>query len=105
MPKFLYVYHGLTLPETEDERARLMKTWGAWFQTMGSAVVDRGNPCGEARIVSASSVSEGGGVNATYGYSLVTAENLDKAVELTAGCPVFADGGTIEVAEALDTRP
>jgi hypothetical protein len=31
------------------------------------------------------------------GYTLVDAATLDQAVELSKGCPIFEDGGAVEV--------
>jgi hypothetical protein len=31
----------------------------------------------------------------------VTADSIDKAVEMAKGCPILADDGSVEVAEAL----
>jgi hypothetical protein len=47
-------------------------------------------------------VSEGGGQNPVSGYSLIKADDLDSAVKLARGCPVLADGGSIEVAETVN---
>ena len=49
MPKYVFAYHGGSMPETEEERAEVMATWGAWFESMGAAVVDAGNPISPAR--------------------------------------------------------
>jgi hypothetical protein len=35
------------------------------------------------------------------GYLIVTATNLDQAVEISKGCPIFDYGGTTEVREIL----
>lgn len=36
------------------------------------------------------------------GYVLVEARDLDHAVELSKGCPIFEFGGTVEVREAVE---
>lgn len=33
------------------------------------------------------------------GYFIITAESLDEATELAKGCPIFDNGGTVEVRE------
>jgi hypothetical protein len=35
------------------------------------------------------------------GYSVVSADTLDAAVELAKGCPVLEIGGTVDVYEAV----
>ncbi len=101
MPKFIFVYHGGTMPETPEEGEKAMAAWGAWFQGMGDAVVDGGNPAGMSKTVSASGVADNGGANPISGYSLVSAANIDEAVELAKGCPIL-EHGSVEVAEAIE---
>lgn len=103
MSKFLFVYHGGGMPETEAARAALMDAWGQWFGSMGPAVVDGGNPTvGSSTVMSDGSVVGDGGANPASGYSLIEAANIDEALAKAKGCPVLKSGGTVEVAEALD---
>ena len=46
MAKYLFVYHGATAPTNEAEIKKTMDAWGAWFGSMGKAVIDGGNPVG-----------------------------------------------------------
>ena len=103
MPKYLLAYHGGGMAETEAEQAKAMAAWGAWFGSLGEAVVDPGNPTGPSRTLAADgSASAGGGPNPVTGYTLVTATDLESAVSLAKGCPILASGGTIEVAETIE---
>ncbi len=103
MPKYVLAYHGGGMASTEAEQAAAMAAWGAWFGTLGNAVVDGGNPTGATKTVKADgSAVDGGGANPITGYSLISATDLDAAVSLAKGCPVLASGGTVEVAEAID---
>jgi hypothetical protein len=97
------VYHGGSHPQTEDEVKQVMNAWGEWFGSMGSAVVDGGNPVGMSSTVkSDGSVASDGGANPASGYSLVEASSLDDALAKAKGCPILAAGGSVEVAEAID---
>ena len=103
MAKYLFVYHGGKNPETEAEVAEVLDTWGAWFGSMGSAVIDGGNPVGPSSTVNGDgSVSDSGGPNPATGYSLIEAADLDDALAKAGGCPILAAGGTVELAEAID---
>lgn len=101
MPKFVFVYHGGTMPETPEEGERVMAAWGAWFQNMGDAVVDGGNPVSMSKTVTANGVEDNGGPNPISGYTLVNVEDIDAACELAKGCPIL-EHGTVEVAEAIE---
>ena len=103
MAKFLFVYHGGSKPETEEEIAQAMDAWGQWFGAMGSAVIDGGNPVGMSKtVLSDGSVVDNGGANPTSGYSLIEATDIDEAVAKAKDCPIREVGGSIEVAEAFD---
>ena len=101
MPKFIFAYHGGKMPETPEEGAKVMAAWQSWLAGMGDAVIDPGNPVGPSKTVSAGGVSDDGGANPLSGYTLVTADTFDAAVELAKGCPIL-DHGSVEVAEAMD---
>ncbi|GLQ55077.1 hypothetical protein [Devosia nitrariae] len=103
MPKYLFGYHGGGTPETPEEGERIMAAGNKWFEGLGPAVVDIGNPIGMSRTINGNgSVSDGGGVNPVTGYSLVEASDLDAAVAMAKGCPIFENGGSIQVGEALE---
>lgn len=108
MPKYVLAYHQNAgtqggMPESEEEMAAVMKAWEGWFGTIGPSLVDGGNPISMAKTVhSDGSVTDGGGTNPLTGYSLVNADDIDAAVELAKGCPVLANDGNVEVAEAID---
>lgn len=102
MPKFLFVYHGGSKPSSPDEVADVMAKWGAWFEKLGAAVVDGGNPVGLSKTVFADKITDDGGANPTSGYSLVNANSIDDAVKMAQGCPILQAGGNVEVAEVID---
>jgi hypothetical protein len=103
MAKYLLVYHGGSMAEGEEAQAKVMAAWGAWFQNLGPALADGGNPTSQAKTVASNgSVSDGGGANPATGYSLIEADNIDAAVALAKGCPVLESGGNIEVAETFN---
>lgn len=102
MAKYLFTYHGGSgMPETQEQMDELMAAWGAWFASMGAAVLDGGNPTGAVKTVSPSGISDSGGSGVT-GYGLFDADTHDAAVALAQGCPVLAGGGTVEVHETID---
>lgn len=103
MSKFVFAYHGGSMPASPADQAAVMDAWVAWFGTLGEAVADGGNPTGRAKTVTTDgSVKDGGGANPLSGYSIITATDLDSAVTLAKGCPILSAGGSVEVAEAID---
>lgn len=103
MAKYLFVYHGGQAPESEEEHAKVMDEWGQWFGSMGDDVIDGGNPVGPSTtVLSDLSVVNNGGSNPASGYSLIEASDLDDAIAKAKGCPIYSEGGSIEIAEAFD---
>lgn len=104
MPKYLFTYHGGSMPETEEQQAEVMNAWGAWYGEIGEALVDPGNPVGPSKTVQTDgSVSEGGGANPVSGYTIINADSLDLAVKIAQGSPILGGyGGTVEVGETVE---
>ncbi len=102
MAKYLLLYGGGQMPETEAEQAQVMTAWEAWFTELGPAVADPGNPFTPAakRITSGPAVTD---TQATAsGYSVIEADSLEQAAKLAGGCPVLLDGADITVFETFD---
>ncbi|MEM9565249.1 MAG: YciI family protein [Actinomycetota bacterium] len=103
MTTYVLSYHGGTaeIPTDPAEVEKLMAAWGAWFGQLGDAVVDGGNPIGAASTIAPDgTVTEGQQVSLT-GYSILQAASLDEAVAMAKGCPVLAEGGSVQVGEAV----
>jgi hypothetical protein len=102
MANYMFAYSGGNgVAAAESERDAQMAKWGQWLGQLGPALVDAGAPTGGAKTVgTGGSVSDGGSRGLT-GYSIVSAESLDSAVELAKGCPVLEVGGAVDVYEAI----
>jgi hypothetical protein len=100
MGKYVFAYTGGAMAETPEAQDAAMQKWGAWFGTIGDAIVDGGNPFGGS-----TAVKSGGATGSTKtglsGYSIIEADSLELAAKLADGCPVLESGGTVEVYEAL----
>ncbi len=101
MAKYLLAYKGGGMAETDEAREAAMAAWGAWFGRLGPAIVDAGNPFGPSASVS-SGGSNGAASSGLTGYSVIEASSLDDAASKTGGCPILADGGSVDVYETFD---
>lgn len=100
MGKFVVVYEGGGMGATPEEQEASMNAWMSWFGSLGSAVLDMGNPF----VNSTALMSDGSRAEPTRmlsGYSIIEADSLDDAASLVAKCPNLASGGTLEIYEAL----
>ena len=102
MSRYIFGYHGRAVtPETAPQVQAVMAAWQTWFGNMGSALIDIGNPAGPSQVLASNgAVSKPAGVGLT-GYSIVEADSMETALKLAQGCPIFATGGSIEVAELV----
>lgn len=100
MRNYLLAYKGGEFPQTEDERDQVMAAWGKWFASLRDAVVDAGNPFGPAKAISPDG-SVGDTEAGLTGYSIVSADSLEDALEHARGCPILAGGGSVEVYEGF----
>jgi hypothetical protein len=101
MTNFVLAYRGGTgMAATPEAQEKSMAEWGAWFGSLGAALVDGGNPFATSWTVhpdGSSTVGDG----ALTGYSIIDAPDLAAAADLTKGCPLLADGGTVEVYQTI----
>ena len=102
MAKYLLLYSGGGMPESEVETAAVMKAWDAWFHQLGNALADGGNPFTPAskKISPDGSITDGAG--SASGYSIIEADSLGAATDLAKACPVLQGGASIGVYETLN---
>lgn len=103
MPTYLFTYRVPEKPMQEavaelDEAGRSARfaAWTDWFQSMGSSVVEKGNPVSDASTVGETANTRVGG------YSLVDAPTAARAAEFAKACPAVQWGGGVEIGEILD---
>jgi hypothetical protein len=105
MSKYLLLYRG---PATEmssftpQQQEEQMKAWGDWMGRVGSSLVDGGAPFG-ARASVADNGSEGAPSDQN-GYTIVQADSLAAAKDLTKGHPFLSESNgrfSIEIFELV----
>ncbi len=103
MPKYVLTYHGEAGPMPDDPEimGQVMAAWGAWYESMGSALVDGGAPFGAS-----TSVGPDGSATANpatmSGYTIVEASDMGAASDIARGCPVLENGHTVQISESID---
>jgi hypothetical protein len=90
MPTFLFSYR---IPKADrPDVPQAMEAWNDWFDRLGAAVVDRGDP-----VFESSTLGDCRPDATLGGYSIVSADDLDAAVALAEGCPALAHGAGVEI--------
>jgi hypothetical protein len=110
MSEFLFLFRGSNLlARSPEESQKSMQKWLAWFKELNEkgVVKDPGNPLhASGKVVrgKAKDVHDGPFAEAkdlVNGYVLIETGTIDEAVALSKGCPIFEDGGSIEVRPLL----
>jgi hypothetical protein len=95
MPNFVFSYR---VPSDYVPGAKTAAEWRAWFDGLGSALVDVGHAVADY----ASLGKVGGSGSRMVGYSVVSAEDMDSAVALAKDCPALRVGGGVEVGPVME---
>jgi hypothetical protein len=105
MSQFIYLYRGGDREASPERMQQIMQKWMAWMKELADEghMKDRGQPLeragklvkGKNKVVTDGPFAEAKDV--VGGYTVVEARDLDHAVQLSKGCPIFEYDGTVEV--------
>jgi hypothetical protein len=103
MAKYVLAYSGGSgIPDDPAAREQGFAAWGAWFGQLGDAVVDPGSPTGASKTIAPGGSVSDGGSRGLNGYSVISADSLDAAIEAAKGCPLLTNGGSVDVYETIE---
>ena len=102
MPTFLFAYHGGSTPRNAEAQAAALDAWNVWLDGIEEAMLDLGNPVADTRVVAADGTVSAPPASPVSGYSIIEAEDMDSALEMARGCPVLAEGGSVEIGELIE---
>ena len=107
MSQYVYLYRGgeRDFEQSPQRMQQMMQKWMTWLKELGEQghLKDQGQPLERAgKIVKGKqkSVTDGPFAEAKDvigGFSIVEARDLDQAVQLSKGCPIFEVEGAVEV--------
>ncbi len=105
MSEFVYLYRGGEGGRSPEKWQQMMQKWTAWLKQLGENghIKDQGQPLeragklvkGRQKIVTDGPFAEEKDI--VGGYTLIEARDLEQAVGLSKGCPIFEVEGTVEV--------
>ena len=100
MAKYALFYYGEPQFDKPEDGAKHQQRFMDWAKGLGAALINPGTPLGNAKTVTASGATDANGRDRLTGFSVVTADSLDDAIEIAMGCP-FVEFGSIDVAEVM----
>jgi hypothetical protein len=105
MSEFVYLYRGGEAGRSPERMQQMMQKWMAWLKELGEKghIKDQGQPLeragklvrGKQKTVTDGPFPEAKDI--VGGYTLIEARDLEQAVELSKGCPIFEVEGAVEV--------
>ena len=105
MEKFMYLFRGGHADTKAGEvPTEHMQKWMNWMKSLGEKGILVGgeplHPTGKQVSGHKKVVTDGPFVEAKEivgGYLMINAKDIDSAVEISKGCPIFEEGGKLEV--------
>ena len=108
MSEFIYLFRGGDPSGSPEQMQQQMQKWTDWAKDLGSKGHLRGGGPLErtGKVVQGNQKSVTDGLYAQAGelvggYMLIEADDLDKATELSKQCPIFNNGGLVEIRPVL----
>lgn len=105
MSEFTFLFRGGERATSPEQMQQQMQKWMTWMKELGEKghIKDPGHPLERAgKLVTGKqkTVTDGPFAEAkdiVGGYTLIEARDLEQAVELSKGCPIFEFGGAVEI--------
>jgi hypothetical protein len=108
MEKFMFIFRGgdthvHTAKDSQEVKAYI-QSWDTWMQGLGQkGILAGGDPLqttgklvnGKNKVVTDGPVMDT--KEMVGGYLIVNAKDIDEAVEISMGCPIFEENGKVEV--------
>jgi hypothetical protein len=105
MSEFVYLYRGSPSERSPEQMQQMRQKWMTWLKQLGERghIKDLGHPLertgklvkGKQKTVTDGPFAET--KDLIGGYTLIEARDLEQAVELSKGCPIFEVDGGVEV--------
>ena len=102
MPQYVIVYLGGDQPSNTEEGKQHFAKYQEWLASLGEAAISPMNPFRNSRTVNPDRSVTIGGATTMSGYTIIEAESMEKALEMTKACPFLDINGTLEVSELVE---
>jgi hypothetical protein len=94
MPSYVFTYRQ---PKGQPLNMEAADDWFKWFDEIGEHITVPGSAVSTAR-----QIGNVDGSQRISGFTVISARDLDHAVELAQGCPAIGQGFGLEVGELLE---
>jgi hypothetical protein len=94
MPSYVFTYRQ---PKGQPLNMDAADAWYKWFDELGEHITLPGSAVATSR-----EVGNVGGDQRISGFTVISARDMDEAVQLAEGCPAIGQGFGLEVGELLE---
>jgi hypothetical protein len=113
MSEFVFLFRGRRLVGSAEQQQKTLEKWWAWMADLDQRglLANPGLPLQDAakRVTGPDRAMHDGPFaeikDLVNGFIVVDADDIDAACELTRGCPIFEQGGGIEVRPVAPMTP
>ena len=101
MAQYIICYFGGNHPSSPEAAQQHFAKYKQWLTSLGDAAVSPANPLRGTRVVAADGGVSEGSATGMSGFTVIEAQSLEDAIEISQRCPFLEIGGSLEVSELL----
>lgn len=101
MAQYIITYLGGDQPSTPEEGQEHFAKYKKWLSNLGDAMVSPANPLKATHTIKADGSISAGGNTGMSGYTIIEADSIEAALEMSQTCPFLEINGTLEVSELM----
>ncbi len=102
MSQYVIVYLGGNQPATPEEGKQHFARYMQWLSSLGDSAVSPANPLKNTSTINPDGSITSGGSTAMSGYTVISADSMEAALEIAKECPFLDVGGSLEVSELME---
>jgi hypothetical protein len=101
MSQYIITYLGGDQPTSPEKGKQHFAKYQEWLNSLGDSAVSPMNPFKNTHTVKPDGSVTTGSSTKMSGYTIIEAESMDAALEISKACPFLDINGTLEVSEMM----
>ena len=101
MNNYIIFYLGGNMPTNQEEGAKHFEKYKQWLVSLGDSIESAANPLKDTHTINPDGTITDGTTTAMSGFTIIKADSLETALEMSKTCPFLEIGGSLEVSELM----
>ena len=101
MAQYIITYLGGNQPSTPEEGKQHFAKYKAWLSSLGDSAVSPANPFKNTSTINSDGTITTGSTTSMSGFTIIEADSMETALDISKACPFLDIGGTLEVSELI----